>query len=85
MRFGGGKSLHAAVVRALDEAALRRLPTYRAMSAVDRVEAVARLTGLDAATLGPAIFHTGPRRSHELRQAIVLIESARRRLQIERH
>lgn len=85
VRFGGGKSLHAAAVRALDEAALRRLPTYRSMSTSDRVEAIARLTGIDAATLGPAIFHTAPRRSHELRQAIVLIESARRRLQIERH
>jgi hypothetical protein len=83
MRFGGGKSLHAAAVRALHEAAQRRVATYPRLSANERVEAVARLTGIDAATLGPAIHHSGPRRPHELRQAIALIESARRRILID--
>ncbi len=80
VRYGGGKSLHAAAVRALDEAAQRRLPAYPRMSVAERVEAIARLTALDATTLGPAVHHSGPRRMHELRQAIALIESARRRL-----
>ncbi len=82
MRFGGGKSLHAAAVRALNEAAQRRVGAYARLSANERVEAVARLTGIEATVLGPAIHHSGPRRSHELRQAIALIESARRRILI---
>jgi hypothetical protein len=85
VRFGGGKSLHAAAVRALDEAAQRRLPAYPRLSTAERIAAIAQYTGLDAATLGPAIHHSGARRVHELRQAIALIESARRRLQIEPH
>ncbi len=82
MRFGGGKSLHAAAVRALDEAAQRKVSGYRGLSTSERVEAVARLTGIEATTLAPAIHHSGPRRSHELRQALALIETARRRILI---
>jgi hypothetical protein len=85
VRFGGGKALHAAAVRALDEAARRRLPAYPRLSAVERVAAIAKLAGIDAETLGPAIHHSGPRRQYELRQAIALIESARRRLQQAPH
>jgi hypothetical protein len=84
MRFGGGKALHAAAVRALNEAAKRRVGAYPRLSASERIEALARLTGIEAATLGPAIHHEGPRRPHELRQAVALIESARRRILIER-
>jgi hypothetical protein len=84
MRFGGGNALHAAAVRALHEAAARRVVTYARLSAGERVEAVARLTGIEAGTLGPAIHHSGPRRAHELRQAIALIESARRRILIDK-
>jgi hypothetical protein len=82
MRFGGGKALHAAAVRALDEAAQRKVSGYRRLPANERIEAVARLTGIEAATLAPAIHHSGPRRSHELRQALALIETARRRILI---
>jgi hypothetical protein len=82
MRFGGGKALHAAAVRALDEAAQRKVSGYRGLSTNERVEAVARLTGIEASTLAPAINHSGPRRSHELRQALALIETARRRILI---
>ena len=83
-RFGGGKSLHAATVRALDEAARRRISAYTRLSAAERVDAVARLSGIEATMLGPAIHHSGPQRSHELRQAIALIETARRRILIDR-
>jgi hypothetical protein len=83
LRFGGGKALHAAAVRALNEAARRRVAAYSRLSSSERVDALARLTGIDATALGPAIHHDGPRRQHDLRQAIALIESARRRLQIE--
>jgi len=84
MRFGGGKALHAAAVRALDEAAQRRICGYRRMPVNERIEAVSRLAGLDASMLGPAVNHSGPRRPHELRQALALIETARRRILIEK-
>jgi hypothetical protein len=80
IRFGGGKALHAAAVRALNEAAARRIGAYSRLSASERIEAVAKLTGADAAALGPAVHHGGARRAHELRQAVALIESVRRRL-----
>jgi hypothetical protein len=80
MRFGGGKALHAAAVRALNEAAGRRIGAYSRLSAVERIDAVAQLTGADASALGPAVNHGGARRPHELRQAVALIESVRRRL-----
>jgi hypothetical protein len=83
VRFGGGKALHAATVRALNEAASRRIGAYWRLSVTERIEAVARLTGADAATLGPAVNHGGARRAHELRQAVALIESVRRRLLIK--
>ena len=80
IRFGGGKALHAAAVRALNEAARRRIGAYPRLSASERVDAIAQLTGADAAALGPAVNHSDVRRAHELRQAIALIESVRRRL-----
>jgi hypothetical protein len=85
MRFGGGKALHAAAVRALNEAAGRRIGAYGRLSASERVDAVAKLTGADAGALGPAMNHGGARRPHELRQAIALIESVRRRLAREKN
>jgi hypothetical protein len=85
IRFGGGKALHAAAVRALYEAAGRRISAWSRLPASEQIEALARLTGADAATLGPAVNHGGPRRPHELRQAIVLIESVRRRLLNEKN
>jgi len=83
-RFGGGRSLHAATVRALNEAAQRRISAYHQLSTAERVEAVSRLSGIESAVLGPAIYLSAPRRSHELRQAIALIETARRRILIDK-
>jgi hypothetical protein len=80
LRFGGGRALHAALVRALREAAIRRLPTYDTMSSEDRIVAIARLTGVLASELGPALNYSGPRSSHELRNVIAVLETARRRL-----
>lgn len=85
MRFGGGRALHAATVRALNEAAQRRIGAYWRLSASERIEAIARLTGADAAALGPAVNHGGARRPHELRQAIALMEYVRRRLLNEKN
>ena len=80
LRFGGGRSLHAATLRALRNAAIHRFPGYDAMSSEERVAAVAKGTGISADDLGPAMNYQGERSSHELRAAIAVLESARRRL-----
>jgi len=84
LRFGGGRALHAAMVRALREAAIKRLPTYDRLSTEDRVAAIARLTGVLASELGPALNHSGSRSTHELRNVIAVLETARRRLSIKK-
>jgi hypothetical protein len=84
LRYGGGRALHAALVRALREAAIRRLPAYDRMSTEDRVAAVSKLTGVLAGELGPALSYTGARSLHELRNAIAVLETARRRLTMKK-
>jgi len=80
LQHGGSESLHAACVRALDEAARRRVAGYSHLPNKARADAVARLVGLDAKTLAAAICPRPTRRSHELRSTVALIETARRRL-----
>lgn len=76
----GGESLHAASVRALEEAAQRRVPSYPRLSDRERASALARLTGYDTKSLAAAMHHAGLRRSHDLRATIALLEAARRTL-----
>jgi len=80
LRFGNGKALHAASVRALRDAAIRGFPGYDRMSGEERVTTLARASGVNAEDLGPAMSNTGLRTSHELRNAIAVLETARRRL-----
>ena len=80
IRLGGGKALHAASVRALHEAANRRLVGYGAMAHADRVAALAQQTGIDADALAQAINHSGARKSSELAHTIATLETARRRI-----
>ena len=77
-RHGGAETLHAACVRALDEAAQRRIPGYVRLSAKDRAAAIARLTGFDWNALAAAVHHPRSRRSQELGSTIALLEAARR-------
>jgi hypothetical protein len=79
LRHGGGNSIHAASVRALDEAAQRRVPIYASLSPDERAAALSRLTGLDRDALAAAVQQVGVRRSHDLRNTIALLEAARRR------
>src|SRR5438034_1401435 len=79
LRQGSGDSLHAASVRALDEAAQRRVPVYASLTASERAAALARLTGFDRDALARAVRHGRVRRSHDLRGTIALVETARRR------
>lgn len=80
LRHGSGESLHAATVRALDEAGERRIPSYARLVAIERAAAVARLTGFDTNAIATAVHHPRARRSHELRGTIALLEAARRML-----
>jgi hypothetical protein len=82
LRHGGGDTLHAASVRALDEAAERRIPGYVRLTAKERATAVARLTGVEWKTLATAVHRTGVRRSHDLRHTIAVLEAARRQILI---
>jgi hypothetical protein len=80
LRFGGGKALHAAAARALRDAAISHLASYDRLSSEERVAAIAKLSALPADDIGPALHFTGARNSHELRNAIEILESARRRI-----
>jgi hypothetical protein len=84
LQHGGGEALLAAVIRALDEAALRRIANYAGLSTAERASALARLTGLDRHALGTALHHAGSRRLHELPTTIALLEAARRHTLSER-
>ena len=84
LRHGGGASLHTAAVRALGEAAAKRIPGYAHLTEDARIEALAHLTGIDRQALAGAMQPTGPRRGPDLRHAVALIETARRRLPTER-
>lgn len=84
LRHGGADSLHAAAVRALNEAARRRISGYPRLEAGTRGAALARLAGFDRDALLTAIYHPRLRRSGELRSTITLLETARRRTLIDR-
>lgn len=84
LRFGGGQALHAAAVRALRDAAIRRFPGYDDMSSEARVAALAKASGIDAEELAPMLNRSGARSTHELRNAIAMLETARRALLISK-
>jgi hypothetical protein len=82
IRHGSGGSLHAASVRALDEAAQRRISSYARLSTKARADALMRITGFEWHALAAACS-TRVRRAHELRNTIALLEAARRKLLTE--
>jgi hypothetical protein len=79
-RHGNGSSLHAAAVRALDEAARRRVPGYARLSAHQRANQFARLTGGSGEVINAAIHNPHLRGVYS---AIALLEAARRRIIID--
>jgi len=81
MRHGSGGSLHAACVRALDEAARRRINGYARLDAADRASSLARFTDVDEQALASAIDVEG---SHDVRRAIAVLETARRKAIVDR-
>ena len=80
LRSGGGDALHAATVRALEEAAGRRVPGLRAMGRQQRAEAIAAVTNTDPTALVSAMTPGDVRRPADLRHAIALLEAIRRQL-----
>ena len=80
LRHGDGESLHAASLRALTEAAARRVPGYTHLSPPDRAAALARLTGFERDAFTAAAYHAGLRTASELRHTIAFLETARREI-----
>ena len=78
LRHGDGESLHEAAVRALNEAARRRIPGFAGMSLADRAGALADVTSFDRHAINAAMHHAGLRGAGELRGTLAFLETARR-------
>jgi hypothetical protein len=84
LRHGDGPALVDASVRALHEAAMRRVKHYRQLRTRERAIALSRLTGFDQKALAAAIRHSPSDGAPELRRTIALLEAARRQTATER-
>jgi hypothetical protein len=73
-------ALHAAQLRALDEAAARRVRDYAAQDGAARAAAIARTTGYDAGALALAMDGAAATRSGALGARLATLELARRAL-----
>jgi hypothetical protein len=78
LRHGGGGSLYAAELRALDEAAARRVAGYAHLAPNDRTDALTAVTSIDRETLAAAIVDPPVARLHDLRTTLAVLEAARR-------
>ena len=73
----GGRALHQAELRALDTLARSRVPGWDALIVGERAAALAPRVGIDVHTLARAM---NPELSRHLPSALMLLETARRRL-----
>jgi hypothetical protein len=80
LKHGDGAPLHAASVRALAEAARRRIPLYARLPRRQRATALERVTGMNGDAIVSAIEDISKRRAGELETTLGLLESARRQL-----
>src|SRR5262249_10823818 len=80
LRFGGGRALHAAAIRALDETAARLVPHYDRLAGEERITTLAPLTGFGTGELSAALDRATARNANELRKAIAIVELARRHM-----
>jgi hypothetical protein len=83
VRFGGGKALHAASLRALTETADQHIAGYLQLDAQQRVAALARRAGADPRDLAWAMNYTvaprsGAQHLGDLLQCLTRLESTRR-------
>jgi hypothetical protein len=79
LRHDGGGALHAASVRALNEAAARRIALYAALPVANRAATLATLTGLAEDRLAGALA-TPATGGHDARLSLQLLETARRQI-----
>ena len=80
MKYGEGAPLHEAAVRALQEAARRRIPAYARLPRPQRITALGKATGMDGDAIVAAIDAASKRRPKELPNTLALLEMARRQL-----
>jgi hypothetical protein len=80
VRQGDGEALHAAALRALVEAAARRVPGYARLPPAEQAASLARLTGFDRDAFSAAAHHAGLRTASQLRHTIAFLETARREI-----
>ena len=80
LKFGEGAPLHEAAVRALNEAARRRIPAYSRLPRPQRAAALGKATGMDGDAIVLAIDGASKRRPKELPNTLALLECARRQL-----
>ena len=80
LKFGEGVALHTAAVRAMTEAAARRIPAYTRLPRPQRIAALTKATGMSGESVVLAIDGASKRRPKELPNTLALIESARRQL-----
>jgi hypothetical protein len=77
---GDAMLLHAATLAALEAAGQRKLAGYGRLAAEERLQLIARRTGLDAERLRSARSWRDSRSGDGLTESILLLEAARRRL-----
>lgn len=78
LRRGGTRALHAASLRALEEAARRSVPGFDSLEGAARTSAMARAAGITEENLAPGLQEpNGPR---SLIPALLLLEGTRRRI-----
>ena len=80
LRFGEGAPLHEAAIRALTEAARRRIPAYSRLSDPQRAAALGKATGMNGDAIVSAMDGVGKLRAKELPNTLALLECARRQL-----
>jgi hypothetical protein len=77
---GEANALHAATLSALESVGQRKLAGFGRLTAEERLQLIARRTGLDPERLRTARFWRDSRGSDGLAESILLLEAARRRL-----
>ncbi|MDQ2639259.1 MAG: DUF4350 domain-containing protein [Pseudomonadota bacterium] len=78
VRRGGAEALHAASLRALEEAARRNIPGFDLLEGGARTSAIARAAGITAESLAPGL--QAPTGARSLIAALLLLEGTRRRI-----
>jgi hypothetical protein len=80
LHHDGGEPLHAATLRALDEAARRRITAWAVLEPRARVRALAAMAGVAPDALDVALHDSRARSPHDLRDTLALLETVRRAL-----